>query len=53
MNQYDTQILSPDVLEQGLQKVLHQLRSWFLDNVFQKKKFDTAPNNGGGSSVSL
>ena len=57
MNQFDTQILSPNLLEQGLSKDLDQLKSSFFrqssySKLFQKL-FDTGPNHGGGLSVPL
>ena len=41
MNQYGTQILSPNFLEQGSYSKL------------LKKNFDTGPNHGGGPSIPL
>ena len=47
MNQYGTQTLSPNFLEQGLLKHLDQPRSSLMQLLQTPKKFfDTDPNQG-------
>ena len=56
MNQYGTQILSPDFRTRFATKSDIRLKVNFLDNVVtlnSKKIFGTGPNHGGGTSVPL